>query len=401
MNTTRLIGMLAFVTFLQTLMASEPSSIRSFAKQANSGSHLNVVFFGGSLTWGANASDPLISSWRGRMMKYLTEKFPKAHFAFHDAAIGGTGSMLGLFRLERDVLSKKPDLVFLDFTMNDGAEASDPQTLAAYEHILRAILESGSAVQPIVTTFRFYVDSNQPSQLPRVEKHLELFDAYGLAPANIHKKIRDAVKAKHLDPMALWTLDGAHPDDSGYDWFFGVVRDQFEENATSDAKVRIPIQTVFPDMYRKIHREILVDLACGWRRDKPRRTSLWFDGLSSRWMGDVAVVSAKDTPSDLEVKFQGSMVGFIGERDGWSPHIKVWIDGKPIQHPNARDGDYLWPIDTSAIAPPKTGSGNLFHWQLLAKDLADGEHTLRIHPVWDHADKDAELRIESICSAGR
>lgn len=36
-----------------------------------------------------------------------------------DAAIGGTGSQLGAFRLKRDVSRFHPDLVFLDFTVND------------------------------------------------------------------------------------------------------------------------------------------------------------------------------------------------------------------------------------------------------------------------------------------
>ncbi|MFA6293503.1 MAG: SGNH/GDSL hydrolase family protein, partial [Victivallales bacterium] len=101
------------------------ASFAEFDRKAKAGENLSVVFFGGSLTWGANASDPLKTSFRGLMGKYLTEKYPKAHFSFHDAAIGGTGSDLGLFRLERDVLSKKPDLVFLDFTVNDGYDQKD------------------------------------------------------------------------------------------------------------------------------------------------------------------------------------------------------------------------------------------------------------------------------------
>ena len=46
------------------------------------------------------------------MSRYLEQRYPKAHFRFVDASVGGTGAMLGVFRLERDVLSRQPDLVF-------------------------------------------------------------------------------------------------------------------------------------------------------------------------------------------------------------------------------------------------------------------------------------------------
>jgi hypothetical protein len=94
-------------------------------------------------------------------------------------------------------------------------------------------------------------------------------------------------------------------------------------------------------------------------------------------------------------------VGIFGEHNGLAPAVKVWIDGKAIQPPKAKEGDFLWPLGTSRFAPPKKGSGNLFMWQTFANDLPDGKHTLKIEPVWEGADKDAELRIESVCSAGR
>ena len=78
-----------------------------------------MVFFGASLTWGANATDPQLTSYRARIGQRLKQTYPKAHFTFWDAAIGGTNSQLGVFRLQRDVVRRKPDLVFLDFSAND------------------------------------------------------------------------------------------------------------------------------------------------------------------------------------------------------------------------------------------------------------------------------------------
>ena len=50
-------------------------------------------------TWGANASDPQITSYRGLMTQWLREKYPSTAITFYDAAIGGTGSQLGMFRM--------------------------------------------------------------------------------------------------------------------------------------------------------------------------------------------------------------------------------------------------------------------------------------------------------------
>src|SRR5262249_6549231 len=111
---------LAFVGLVvgSPVLGVEPS-FSAFDIRARAGERLNVVFFGASLTWGANASDPQLTSFRGLMAERLEQAYPQARFKFWDAAIGGTGSQLGIFRLERDVLRRQPDLVFLDFSAND------------------------------------------------------------------------------------------------------------------------------------------------------------------------------------------------------------------------------------------------------------------------------------------
>ncbi|MDR0902240.1 MAG: SGNH/GDSL hydrolase family protein, partial [Opitutaceae bacterium] len=105
------------------------STVSGFAARAEKGAPLSVVFFGGSLTYGTNASDPQTTSFRALTARWLRDKYPRSSFVFHDAAIGGTGSQLGLFRLERDVLARKPDLVFLDFTVNDNLHGKDEPPL--------------------------------------------------------------------------------------------------------------------------------------------------------------------------------------------------------------------------------------------------------------------------------
>src|ERR1051325_5927999 len=128
--------LLAGIIAMLNCHAATPS-FKSFDERAKAGEKLNVVFFGASLTWGANASDPQQTSYRALIGKRLEETYPQAHFKFWDAAIGGTNSQLGVFRFERDVLSHKPDLVFIDFSANDDINSADEETLSSYESLVR------------------------------------------------------------------------------------------------------------------------------------------------------------------------------------------------------------------------------------------------------------------------
>ena len=87
------------VVFAAVAVCEEPRSVADFVRRAEAGERLSVVWFGGSLTWGANASDPNRTSLRALVSKRLEETYPKAHFRFKDAAIGGA------------VKAKKPVLV--------------------------------------------------------------------------------------------------------------------------------------------------------------------------------------------------------------------------------------------------------------------------------------------------
>ena len=49
----------------------------------------------------------------------LAEKFPHAVINVIATAIGGENSEQGAARFERDVLSLKPDLVTIDYSLND------------------------------------------------------------------------------------------------------------------------------------------------------------------------------------------------------------------------------------------------------------------------------------------
>ncbi len=99
-----------------------------FAKAAQPGAQLKVGYLGGSIT--------AQNGWRVKSLAHLRTMFPNAKLDEINAAIGGTGSDLGVFRVKQDVLDQQPDLLFVEFAVNDGG-ADPKQIFRCMEGIVR------------------------------------------------------------------------------------------------------------------------------------------------------------------------------------------------------------------------------------------------------------------------
>ncbi len=99
-----------------------------FAKANTPGAEIKIGYLGGSIT--------AQTGWRPKTLAHFQKTFPQAKFSEINAAIGGTGSDLGVFRLKQDVLDLKPDLMFVEFAVNDGG-ASPEQIFRCMEGIVR------------------------------------------------------------------------------------------------------------------------------------------------------------------------------------------------------------------------------------------------------------------------
>jgi len=108
----------------------------NFFAKAKAGGDVRVAYLGGSIT--------AAPGWRVFSLDRLKKEFPKAQFSEISAAIGGTGSDLGAFRVGHDVIAHKPDLVFVEFAVNDAGTPPE-QILATMEGIVRQILRADAA----------------------------------------------------------------------------------------------------------------------------------------------------------------------------------------------------------------------------------------------------------------
>jgi hypothetical protein len=98
------------------------------AKVARPGAEVKVGYLGGSIT--------AQQGWRPKTLAHFQAAYSQAKISEINAAIGGTGSDLGVCRLKQDVLDHKPDLLFVEFAVNDGG-APPEQIIRCMEGIVR------------------------------------------------------------------------------------------------------------------------------------------------------------------------------------------------------------------------------------------------------------------------
>ena len=382
------------VTLCAAVAAAKPPPAASFAdfdRRAREGAELSVVFFGGSLTWSANASDPNRTGFRPLVAEWLRRKYPAARFRFHDAAIGGTGSTLGVFRLDRDVFAHEPDLVFLDFACNDGG---GPEALAqscCYESILRRLVGRGVPVVQMFFTFGFWARNLDAPETghPQLAAYRKLAEAYSTGVGDVYRDgplFRD-LRAGKVSPENVWPFDDAHPGDLGYRYFAAAGIDGFERAVASNLVCRVPETPVFGDVADFSRRDAAeLPLSDGWSRKPTYRTSLWFDGLSSRWMDGVAVFAGTNR-APFEVRAKANLVGVFGEADEKALVCEVRADGEKLADFRGNHG---------------AGAGRLFIWrQALLPGWERGEtaeHSFAFDPI-PSSDGSGEFRIGAICTA--
>ena len=411
---------IAFAAVLLSLaqcgvVAGPSPSFADFDARARAGERLNVVFFGASLTWGANATEPNLTSYRGQMAERLEAKYPAAHFKFFDAAIGGTGSQLGVFRIERDVLRRKPDLVFLDFSANDDIYSDTPETLASYEAIVRRILtEARCPLVIVIFPFQWNVAQGNTDGMKRRDAHIAIANAYGVPVGDAITLAQSVVKQGKLTLPQIWPVDGVHPGDAGYKVFADAAWQGFTEGVERKLVCAAPDKMLHAAIYMasaRVRISSLGKLPEGWRVGAPNLTSAWYDALMSRWLDDEAIASNRTKAMDpeskkeklvpqavepLRVKFNGSMLMLFGEKTLKSCKYRCTIDGKVVEHKDWATKKTLAEFEASA----KQFGGNTHLTQVIAEGLDPAaDHTLVIEPLFE-GDAEQELRIESLCVAG-
>lgn len=183
-------------------------------ERADRGDKLTVAFLGGSITEGSVASNDK-SCYAYLTYRWWCNTFPDAKINYVNAGIGGTPSLLGNGRCNEDILNFEPDVVYIEFSVND---VDLPNVREIYEGLLRRVLYSKSSPAVVVINNGFYNDGRTVQDV-----HNELAAYYGIPAISIV----DTLVACTMDgriPIRDITPDDLHPNDRGHMLLAGIIR---------------------------------------------------------------------------------------------------------------------------------------------------------------------------------
>ncbi len=169
----------------------------------------SIAFIGGSITE--------MEGYRPLVSKYLQERFPQTEFTFTAAGISSTCSTTGAFRLKTDVLAADPDLLFVEFAVNDDqdGEHAARECLRGMEGVVRQALLHNPNIDIVITQFV------NPPMLERLQagetpissgQHERVAYHYGVSSSDLAREVADRIN----DGSLTWQqYGGTHPKPPG------------------------------------------------------------------------------------------------------------------------------------------------------------------------------------------
>lgn len=321
--------------------------------------NVKIGFLGGSITAGSRNVGGNPDNWPSFFMGALTEKYPNVLWESYNAGIGGTGSLSGLMRAEKEVVAPKCDVVFVEYAVNDYFEEKEPYRRAR-EGLVRKLRKAGIDVV-FLYTFRTEMHADMAAgRMPRIIEEMEtLAKHYGVGSVWAGLHAYRAVCAGRLTweqwlPASGGTL---HPEAAGSALYAEAAVRFLAEEIGREGGAKLPLPAPLDE---KNYENISPVPRENWSVAPPWRI---VRELKYPWF-DTAVFTAADGAA-MQVRFTGRMIAAhidFGKRHGV---LRYRIDGgneRVFEGPR-----YDWVPDADWCIPV-----------LLADDLDRGEHTLEL-----------------------
>jgi lysophospholipase L1-like esterase len=354
---------------------------RVFAK-LKAGQETTIAYFGGSIT--------AAPGYRVKTFKWFKDTYPKAKLNEVNAAIGGTGSDLGAFRCAGDVIAKNPDLVFLEFSLNDGHPSNDFRK-ATVEGIVRQLWASPSQPE-IVFLYTTSRALNHPRvSYPAVAKH------YGIPEIDLQPTLVEAAKREDLPkptaeqladkakydwsaPGQVFMGDAVHPNDLGHTLYTETIVAWLEKQIDAAPS---PAPTLGAPLVSEEFAHVALVAP-----SKAKLTGDWEVLAADPKSGKIGrytegAINARQPGDELEFEFEGTALG---------AYLNIQADG----------GKFEWTIDDGVSAPGDPNYGGplgakkgkfdsapgkyfpRYSYALFTTGLTPGKHTLKLKVLPEH-----------------
>lgn len=357
-------------------------------KKLSAGEDVRIAYLGGSITEAPG--------WRVLSLKWLQEQYPKARIQEINATFSGTTSAFGAFRLGREVVTKKPDLLFVEYVMNDGGR--NPQrTSQAMEGIVRQTWQANPATDICFvytvgkSTLTFYQSGRRPVAVETMEKVADHYGVpsidFGPAVAELEKSGKLTLTAP-LPPPAqrdgangkiIFSGDGLHPHvETGHPLYLAAIQRSWPaiKEASRDVPVRKPVEPLNASPWQTAQLLPIKELKLegGWKPLAADSAAMTSAGRRAplMWTGEKAGDS-------IEFSFTGTCFGLYSLKGPDSGTFRVTVDSLPPLEDAKFDS--FCTADRWRVSP----------W-IYPDELPQGVHRVRIEMTGTAPDKKALLK---------
>jgi len=317
----------------------ERNGLPNVLSKLKSGAAVRIAYLGGSIT----AQD----GWRPKTLHWFRQHFSNARVSEINAAIGGTGSDLGVFRLQHDVLEHQPDLLFIEFAVNDDGVPAQ-QIIRCMEGIVRQTRKRDPATDicfvytlagDMLATLREGRFPRSSSAMEKVADHYDIPSIHmGLEVARMEKdgklvfkgeKPKTEAERAALGDKILFSPDAVHPyTDSGHQLYLEAVVRSLARIEKVASRAPPPLAAPLVADNWEAARMIPLSqakLSSGWRRLNAPTNSLaksFGNRLPELW-------SAKEPGESISFKFRGTtarIYDLVGPDCG---QMTIAVDDRP------------------------------------------------------------------------
>ncbi|MGN0687295.1 MAG: SGNH/GDSL hydrolase family protein [Oscillospiraceae bacterium] len=323
-----------------------------------SGDEVTVAYLGGSITQGSSAGNELC--YARLTTDWLQAQFPDAKINYVNAGIGATGSYIGIHRADRDVLAYNPDLVFVDFSVND---TSDRMTTnkATYEGLIRKLWSFETA--PAIICLAMTQEDGTSVQ----DAHSEIAVRYDIPMISYRNAILDVINKGYI----IWddiSDDNIHPNVQGH-----AVLTQMITNYLQDVIDNLDsIDTAEPELAAAADNGTKYQNAGIILPDDERCTATGIFGKHNSNFGNFGTPWVAKVPSGTEIS--GGL-----EFTVTAQNIGV-LYGKMIANGGLLDVYVDDELKVTINCAFPNGWGNYVEYAEVASFTEPGEHTVKIIP---------------------
>ncbi|MBR7133183.1 MAG: SGNH/GDSL hydrolase family protein [Clostridia bacterium] len=199
--------------------------LKKLIEKAQRGEDLVIGTIGGSITRGAYADPIDINCYANLVREWFANTFG-VNVTLVNAGVSSTHTGLGVYRLQKEILDKNPDLVIIEYAVNENITSVDQANFATYEAMVRKVLSHNDDVALMEMFMIKYKNNSDATALEfynAQDMQSKIGGHYGVPMISFYDAVIDTITADQVD-MGItegeyWNLimaDGIHPNNYGH-----------------------------------------------------------------------------------------------------------------------------------------------------------------------------------------